>query len=398
MQGIAFAGKTDEVSQKLNEIKMSGKDCNYIRNKKIFSAAERIEEGNLARAGIQSDDHRRIALIPAYEPDIILLHLIKKLKDEGLDIIVVNDGSSCDKDVLFSKAASMAVVLNHPVNCGKGRALKTGLGYIRSLDIEDAVVVTVDADGQHSVNDVLRICDDAEKSAGIVLGSRRLKNKVPIRSKVGNILTRFVFSAATGLKVHDTQTGLRAFKTSLIPQLLAVTGERYEYEMNVLLEFAREQIPISETKIETIYIDNNSASHFNTIKDSLRIYREILKFSASSFAGFLIDYFLYGLLLFFTNNLQLANIGARIVSSSVNYSINRKYVFRSRKSIAGSAVQYFLLAAGIISANTIVLGYLVNNLGINSLTAKLLTEMIFFLVSWLVQHFLIFSGGKVRSD
>ena len=141
-------------------------------------------------------------------------------------------------------------------------------------------------------------------------------------------MTRAVYRISTGLKVHDTQTGLRAFDGTLIDKMLSIRGDRYEYEMNVLLDLARSRIPIKEMEIETIYLNNNAASHFNPLRDSFRVYKEILKFSASSFIGFLVDYVLYTVLLLITGKLMLSNVCARVVSASVNFTINRRNLFR----------------------------------------------------------------------
>lgn len=210
-----------------------------------------------------------IALIPAYKPTPFLLDLLHDLKQNGFTIVLVDDGSGVKYEHLFFESSRYAEVLYHTKNAGKGCALKTGLSYIADHFGADSVVVTVDADGQHRVKDTLAICDIAHlHPATLVLGSRRLKENVPLRSKLGNAVTRFVYSISTGLHVYDTQTGLRAFQASLIPNLLNIPGSRYEYEMNVLLCFAREKIQILEHEIETIYIGNNEQSHFDTVKDS----------------------------------------------------------------------------------------------------------------------------------
>lgn len=218
---------------------------------------------------------------------------------------------------------------------------------------------------------------------------------MPPRSRFGNTITRCVYSLSTRLHIHDTQTGLRAFSGELLPVLLEISGERYEYEMNVLLEFARKGIHIEEIPISTIYFNNNDGSHFDTLKDSYRIYKEILKYSASSFICFLLDYALYSLFTVLTAglggiSLTVSNVTARIISASVNFMINRKLVFKSEKSVWKSAVQYFALAAAILAGNTFVLSLLVEQLGMNQFTAKLLTEILFFVLSWLVQRFVIF--------
>lgn len=199
-----------------------------------------------------------------------------------------------------------------------------------------------------------------------------------------------VYRLSTGLDVHDTQTGLRAFRVSMAPALLSIPGERYEYEMNVLLYCAREHIKIREQEIKTIYLDNNSASHFDALRDSARIYKEILRFSASSLLGFLTDYAEFSLLLLATGSLLLSNVAARIVSASVNFTVNRRFVFKNKGSVAKAAAEYFLLAVFILLGNTVVLELLVNVCGVHQMLAKILTELLFFLFSWLVQRFVVF--------
>ena len=343
-------------------------------------------------------NNRYIALIPAYEPDKKIKGLIDELIEKGFDIVVVDDGSGPDFAELFEELSRKATVLTHSENRGKGAALKTGLNYINkymaytesvltpagavTVSGRDAVIVTVDADGQHLPDDVRRV---AEISA-----QRR------DASRFGNTVTRHVYSAATGIHIHDTQTGLRAFHRSLIPRLLKIEGDRYEYEINMLMQLASEGVPIIEERIETVYENNNSGSHFRTVRDSFRVYREILKFSASSLASFAIDYGMYALLLAVTggagiaNNLIISNIGARLVSGTANYIMNKRLVFRSRTGFARSAAQYFLLAAFILAGNTIVLSTLAGTLGINRFAAKLITEVIFFAISWTVQKYVIF--------
>ena len=358
-------------------------------------------------------NNRYIALIPAYEPDKKIKGLIDELIEKGFDIVVVDDGSGPDFAELFEELSRKATVLTHSENRGKGAALKTGLNYINkymaytesvltpagavTVSGRDAVRVTVDADGQHLPDDVRRVAEiSAQRRDALVLGSRALSEDIPARSRFGNTVTRHVYSAATGIHIHDTQTGLRAFHRSLIPRLLKIEGDRYEYEINMLMQLASEGVPIIEERIETVYKNNNSGSHFRTVRDSFRVYREILKFSASSLASFAIDYGMYALLLAVTgaagiaNNLIISNIGARLVSGTANYIMNKRLVFRSRTGFARSAAQYFLLAAFILAGNTIVLSTLAGTLEINRFAAKLITEVIFFAISWTVQKYVIF--------
>ena len=340
----------------------------------------------------------RIALIPAFEPEDGLVNLAVQLSDAHFKVILVDDGSGEQYRRIFSAAKRFAVVLTHEQNRGKGCALKTGLSYIARHCASNAVVVTLDADGQHSVRDAVRAADEAaDNPNALVLGCRRFDGKdVPRRSRFGNRLTCLVYRLATGVSVSDTQTGLRAFGMGLLPFLLGIDGERYEYEMNVLLACPRRKIPICEIPIETIYEAGNAGSHFNALRDSLRIYGDIFKFAASSFTGFVVDYGLYTLLAALTGGLSaavsipLSNVLARIVSAWVNFSINRKYVFKSEENPVKTAVQYFALAAVILAGNTVILSLLISTAGMNRYLAKVLTEILFFSMSWAAQKFIIF--------
>ncbi len=339
-----------------------------------------------------------IALIPAYEPEENMLDLLENIKkDTDMDIVVVNDGSSDACKDIFSKAKEFAKVLEHEVNKGKGRALKTGLNYINDNYRGEYIVVTMDADGQHTIEDALKICDFVKKSPDIlVLGKRFFGEDVPLRSRFGNAMTRLVYKIATGVKVYDTQTGLRAFSYKLVPLMLEIKGERYEYEINVLMECPKNNIEIKEIDIATIYINNNSGSHFNVFKDSYRIYKEIFKFCAASIICFLVDYALYCIGLVFTVSLGkglstvVSNVFARIVSSVLNFTLNKKVVFKRKGNTLKLAKSYFMLALCILAGNTIVLKMFVEVFNIDTKIAKLITELIFFIISWFIQKFLIF--------
>lgn len=339
-----------------------------------------------------------IALIPAYEPEENMLDLLENIKkDTDMDIVVVNDGSSDACKDIFSKAKEFAIVLEHEVNKGKGRALKTGLNYINDNYRGEYIVVTMDADGQHTIEDALKICDHVKKLPDIlVLGKRFFGEDVPLRSRFGNAMTRLVYKIATGVKVYDTQTGLRAFSYKLVPLMLEIKGERYEYEINVLMECSKNNIEIKEIDIATIYINNNSGSHFNVFKDSYRIYKEIFKFCAASIICFMVDYALYCIGLVFTVSLGkglstvVSNVFARIVSSVLNFTINKKVVFKRKGNTLKLAISYFMLALCILAGNTIVLKMFVEVFNIDTKIAKLITELIFFIISWFIQKFLIF--------
>jgi glycosyltransferase involved in cell wall biosynthesis len=347
-----------------------------------------------------------IAIIPSYNPDETLLKLIPGLKNKGIHkIIVVNDGSDENSRKIFNRLDRDVILLNHEKNRGKGAAIKTGLKFILDSNPDVNGIVLLDADGQHKPEDAAKLLKALhEKGAGLVLGVRSFQKNIPLRSLFGNIVTKYVFRITSGKWVSDTQTGLRAFKKDMIPMLLNIKGDRYEYEMNVLVTCAKKGINLIEVPIATIYHDkSNSVSHFRTFRDSVRIYGNLLAFSGSSFLSFLLDYclfFLFVRLFSFiydkANAVVLGNIAARIISGGFNYYLNSTFIFPNQGKRLKTLTQYIILASGILFLNTVILYCLYDYLGINKAIAKLLTELLLFIVSFTVQKFVIFNKSLKR--
>ena len=341
----------------------------------------------------------RVALVPSYEPDFNLLEVANDLLENDFDVVVVNDGSEEEYNEVFDKLPKEVHYLSYATNGGKGYALKYGMKYIKE-HFDDCVIVTLDSDAQHKVKDAIRICEECEflEKDALILGSRYFDKKAPFKSRFGNFMARTSFLLSTHHKIYDTQTGLRAFKSNLLDMMINVKGDRYEYEMNVLLESIKREIPIKEVKIETIYIDNNSGSHYNPFKDTMKIFKEVIKFSASSLIAFGIDYAAYALLTLIPNEIPywliMCNIIARIISASINFTINYKLVFKSKNNVYFAILKYTLLALFILGCGTLFLWLLVDKAGVNKYLAKILVEVTMFIISWLIQRLFVFRRGK----
>ncbi|MDO5519919.1 MAG: bifunctional glycosyltransferase family 2/GtrA family protein [bacterium] len=337
-----------------------------------------------------------VIVIPAYNPTKQLVRLIKQLKAEtDQPIIVVNDGSTKETIPYFQEIEHEVTILTHPANQGKGEALKTALLYVYLHFDSSYGTVTADADGQHTVNDILRVSKELmENPETLILGCRKFEGKVPFRSKLGNQFTKTIFQIVAGKRISDTQTGLRGIPYDMIPVFYDIEGSRYEYEMTMLFKAIRNQMTIKEVPIMTIYEEHNASSHFRAVKDSLLIYKEVLKFSCSSLLAFFIDYGMYALLLTITDHLVLSNVIARIVSASVNYTINKKLVFQSKEGIVASALKYALLAAALLLVNTGLLSLFVGQFGANQYAAKILVELLLFVISLFVQKTYVFRKDK----
>lgn len=219
-------------------------------------------------------------LIPVLNPDNKLLDLVSALREKFSCIVVVNDGSTEGIEVINSlKKGGRIVVLEHPYNKGKGAALKTGMQWLYEKTPDVDGVVTADSDGQHTPCDIERIAAALEtQHQGLVLGVRDFHNDVPFRSRFGNILTRLVFKALTGLDVKDTQTGLRGIPRQLVPRLLKIPGDRYEYEMRMLADCKYHMRRPVQVDIATIYIAGNASSHFHPVRDSIKIWSALIKY------------------------------------------------------------------------------------------------------------------------
>lgn len=347
-----------------------------------------------------------VILIPSYEPDVRLIKLIEDLQISipGMPIVVVDDGSGESYSEWFKQVVQMGcMLLTHKTNLGKGRALKTGFNYIRSHMDTDGVVCA-DSDGQHLPSDIKRIAEAVLEHPGrIVMGGRRFTGNVPLRSRFGNTMTRKMYAFSTGVKLYDTQTGLRGYPSAMLDWLCNLNGERFEYEMNMLLEAPGAGYAFHEIPIDTVYLDENKSSHFHPIKDSVRVYKPIITFIASSLSSFAVDFVLLLVLQLLSGHLLFAVIGARIGSSIVNYSLNRKFVFRkgSRKtsaaasttasassssSVTKSLPKYYALVIVVLLLNYAVLHFLNINLGVPLLAAKLATEAVLFLFSYWSQR------------
>lgn len=220
-------------------------------------------------------------LIPTFNPSHRLQELVDQLIKLGItQIIIVDDGSDTSHKTVLNdlEKRDKIFILHHQKNMGKGAALKNGLRFAYENFSDMVGVVTADSDGQHIPKDIIAIGETLENEKDkLIIGSRCFDHNVPFRSKIGNLLTRNIFKVVVGLKVNDTQSGLRGIPKDFIPRLLEIRANGYEFEFDMLLISKYTGRKILEQKIETIYIENNKDSHFNPIIDSLKIYFELFR-------------------------------------------------------------------------------------------------------------------------
>lgn len=356
-------------------------------------------------------------LIPSLNPDEKMTDYVKALSEFGFKkIIVVDDGSPEEYRSFFDAAAAVpgCVVLRHEVNKGKGCALKTGMKYYLENISDCDGIVTADADGQHTLEDAANISElISTMDDALILGSRDFSGEdVPPRSRFGNRTTSVVFKVAHGTYLNDTQTGLRGIPNKLIPLFSEIAGERYEYEMNMLVECSKRDIKMIEEPIKTVYIDENKSSHFHVIRDSVKVYwlvlRDVLAYLFSGGLSYVVDYVTYLslnlwifplLLLPFADRdgklwIFLATLFARIISSLFNFMMNKLIVFKSHKNTGKHLFKYALLVVAIMLTSWLLVWTFSNWIGISSLIVKPIVDLVLVIVSYTAQRTWVFRGDS----
>lgn len=348
-------------------------------------------------------------IIPSYEPDERLIPLLQKLKEADFENVILLDDGSGEANRHYFKTAKEkygCTVLTHYANMGKGRALKDAFNYCLNEYPDMVGCVTADSDGQHTPEDILK-CMKAlwENPDSLILGCRDFTSEnVPKKSRFGNNLTRKVCSAVCGVKVSDTQTGLRAIPKAFMVELLNTAGERFEFETNMLIE-SKDKYPIVEVEIETIYDSvENHQTHFDPIKDSIRIYKlfggRFMKFLVSSLSSSVVDLLLFALFCHLLRPFDgeavwyaaTATVLARILSATYNYLLNYHYVFKSKESKGKALLKYILLAAVQMSISAGTVGLFIHFLHFAELPTKLVVDVILFFISFVIQRALVFKA------
>ena len=342
-------------------------------------------------------------VIPAYEPDEKLIGLMDELvRAQFSPIIVVDDGSEKEEHGRIFDAVRQkgAVVLEHAVNLGKGRALKTAFNYCLTEYPDLIGVITADSDGQHTPEDIGKCMDAlASDDKALVLGVRNFDEAgIPARSVFGNKVTRVVMKFLTGISISDTQTGLRGIPAEFMKFLLSEKGERFEFETNMLLDAKEQGITIKEVPIDTIYLEENKSSHFNPIKDSIRIYAIFAKFLFSSLSSSIVDLIFFGIFCALFKDakiaigyIMLSTILARVISAMYNFMINYRVVFKGRGSRTKAAVKYIVLAVCIMVLSGTLVGFFHGLIpSLPEFVVKIPVDTFLFLISFLVQREIVY--------
>ena len=347
---------------------------------------------------------KSVIIIPTLNPETKIIELVKELKKENFDkIIIVDDGSKQEYNFIFTQLESLGCkVTHHKLNQGKGQAIKTGISFA-NLNYKDFNgYITVDGDYQHLPKDVKNVALKLEEDdSKIILGERSFNgNEIPIKSKVGNKFSTIFFKIQTGVYIEDTQTGLRGIPYKYGDFALNVEGSRYEYEMNFLREAISNKISFEILNIETVYENNNKGSHFRPLKDAYLIYKEFIKFTIIAVLSAVIDVGLFAILynifsLFLSNIIgikvisAISNVIARMTSGIFNFSMNKEIAFNSKDNTKKQIIQYLLLFVIQMCISTFLVS-LVSKFSTNITIAKMIIDVCIFFVNYFIEKRFIF--------
>lgn len=368
----------------------------------------------------RKDLSRVSVVLPSLDPDEKLVAVIDGLLEYGFtDIILINDGSKPENLHYFTDMAALHPeihLLHHEVNKGKGAALKNAFRWFLENRPQGKGVVTVDGDNQHHPEDTRRCCEKMLETDHVILGCRDFSlDHVPPRSRFGNRMTSGVFKLFVGMTISDTQTGLRAIPKWTLEDFCNVDGDRFEYETNMLLAMKTKNVPYEEVKIRTVYIEENKSSHFHPIRDSWRIYKLILKhffrYTASSLLSAAVDTAGYSLLTGLLDGVlhdfaltAVAGVSARVVSSLLNFFVNRKFVFQSEVPTGRAMLRYYALALPQMAVQVLATQGLYALLAISDRATFLRTLIyvivmcVLYLVSYMIQQRWVFAAKKQHHE
>jgi len=336
-------------------------------------------------------------VIPAYNPDENLINVVNEILTKSNNkIFIIDDGSRDESENIFQvfcdeEKYNNVILLKHAVNLGKGAALKTVFNYILVNYSYIKGVVTLDSDGQHSIDDCLKILRRLEENNdAFVLGHRTFSKDIPLKSYVGNNISKFIYKIILGRDFKDTQTGLRALGREFMKECLKIKSNRFEFETEQLALAVNRRIDIMEVPIQTIYIENNKASSFRPLVDSFKIYFVLFRYGLSSIITAVVDFIVFVISLSFGANVFVANMLARTVSIGVQFILLDRYVFYSKAKIINFVLfASYVYIMGILSAMTQI--GIINHFETSILVTKILVEGILFFVNFAVLRLYIFT-------
>lgn len=343
-----------------------------------------------------------LIIIPTYQPGMNLVGLVDELialqslsdnHDHSLglvEILVINDGSTNkNSKTIFQQLADrdLVTVVAHPLNMGKGAALKTGFKYARDMHAD--FVLTADADGQHLPKDIIRLINVSDEDDKLILGVRTFDEDVPLRSRFGNILTRGIFKIIYRTAISDTQSGLRRIPAKFYKNFLLSEANGYEFELETLIQVSKQKAVV-EVPIETVYEPGNPTSHFNPIFDSIQIYYVLFRGIISSLIVTGLDIAIFSLCVSLGASTFYAIAISRTIATLIYFTLGKKFIFRSDAPYFFEFIKFVSLVILNAIILTPVINYFAEHFDFNKTVVYAIGSAILFLFNFFVQKLVIF--------
>ncbi len=325
-------------------------------------------------------------VIPSLEPDSNFIDYIKNIKEAGADyMVIVDDGNKPIYKDLFKEVQDLdCIVLKHGVNCGKGRSYKTAFNYILCEMDDVDTIVTADGDGTYLPDDIINVARNS-KEGTITIGCRDFNDeKISGNTRRSNAVTSFLLKTLSDISMSDTQSSLRAFNRDLLPYMITVIGERYDYDFNVIFE--KKEIALAEVPIATTRRVSDRKSHFHPFKDTLSVTLTFLAFIVVSLSSTILDLILYS---FFINMfiesfpilyISISTFLARVVSDFYNYYFDKTLVFKSKET--SSLGRYAILCVCKTVGSALGVTLLVMLLKDGEIWIKLFVDTVIFFIAY----------------
>lgn len=217
---------------------------------------------------VKYSDVNYCIIVPTFNNDKTLENVLKELILYTKNIIVVNDGSTDNTEVILN-AYSFLTQIHFNQNKGKGTALRAGFKKAVELNFEYAI--TIDSDGQHFPKDILSFLKEIKSENDCLLvGERTMSHEsVPKKSSFGNKFSSFWFWVTTGVNLRDTQSGFRLYPLKRMKSIKLYTS-KFEFEIEVMVKASWNGVAVKNIPISVHYGDDR-VSHFRPIKDFFRI-------------------------------------------------------------------------------------------------------------------------------
>ncbi len=329
----------------------------------------------------------RVALIPIRETDEYLLKFLQELKKNNFHNVVIYYGSN-EKDKSFLQKLTLdAKVMILASHQGRGNAIKSALKYIKEKYRSNTIIVTMNGDGSHTIEDAMRLCNECMISQDtFFLGTK--EKIINWEDKVNNLFTKTMFRISSGESLNNTTTTLRAFSYRLIDLLLTVKDEKEDYDSNVLLSCASHKVKIKEvdlTKEENPNFEVKEKILENGI-GRLKENTNKVNTSKISFVSYILDFALF----LFLNNIAkehiiITNLFTRIMSSLFTFNKERVHKTDLEKVFK----QFLIKTSGLLFIETLLLLLFIKIIHFPIFVAKLFTEVVYILLYYGVKEYIL---------